>query len=252
MISNSEKIPRIIHYCWFGGSKKPAIIKKSIASWKRHLKGYQFIEWNENTFDINSNKYVREAYGAKKYAFVSDYVRLHALYNYGGIYMDTDVEVLKPLDRFLVHESFWGFEDNKHIATCIIGACREHFLIKDFLDYYSGRDFVSLDGSYDLTTNVAIITKICTERCSLVDNGELQELQNGTVFYPRTYFSPYDYINCESFITNNSFAIHHFVKSWLPLHVRIKSKIKRMLSLLIGGNRIAKLRKSMNLITAKR
>ena len=136
-MENLEKIPRIIHYCWFGGNEKPVKIKKCIASWNKYLKGYQFMEWNETTFDVGCNNYVQQAYLSQKYAFVSDYVRLHALYCYGGIYMDTDVEVLKPLDRFILHDSFWGFEDEKHIATSIMGAVKENAIVKEFLGYYS-------------------------------------------------------------------------------------------------------------------
>lgn len=251
MDSNQEKIPRIIHYCWFGGNEKPAKVKKCIASWKKYLTGYQFMEWNETSFDVNSNKYTKQAYIAKKYAFASDYVRLHALNLYGGIYMDTDVEVLKPLNRFLMHDSFWGFEDEHFVATSIMGVSKGHFFIKEFLEHYNNRDFIGPDGSCDTTTNVAIITNICVKH-GLVANGKFQELSNGMVFYPRTYFSPYDYINCESFISGSSYTIHHFDKSWLPLHVRLKGKLKWIVSLLIGGSRIARLRKTVSLINLKR
>ena len=112
-----SKIPKIIHYCWFGRGEKPEIVKRCINSWKENLKDYEIIEWNENNFDININNYVKEAYENKKYAFVSDYVRVYALYNMGGIYFDTDVEVFKSLDEFLQEDSFWGFEEKDYIAT---------------------------------------------------------------------------------------------------------------------------------------
>ncbi|WBW98951.1 glycosyltransferase family 32 protein [Oceanirhabdus sp. W0125-5] len=245
MERNIEKIPRIIHYCWFGQKEKPSLVKKCIASWKKNLKGYTFIEWNEDNFDINSVKYVKEAYEAKKYAFVSDYVRLYAIKKFGGIYLDTDVEVLKSFDQFLVHDSFWGFEDQKYIATSIIAAVKGHSLIKEFLDYYNDRTFIVSDGKSDMTTNVYVITNICKKH-GLKLNGEMQTLRNGAVFYPRTYFSPYDYINGENFITNNSYAIHHFAQSWLPFHIRLRSKVKGVLAQLIGGKRIHKIRKCFN------
>lgn len=101
-------IPKIIHYCWFGGKEKPDIVKRCLASWRNHLTDYQFIEWNEINFDINRNVYVKQAYEAGKFAFVSDYARVFALFHFGGIYLDTDVEVFKSFDDLLHHESFWG------------------------------------------------------------------------------------------------------------------------------------------------
>ena len=110
MDSREIRIPKTIHYCWFGRGEKPEIVKKCIDTWKDKLSDYEIIEWNEDNFDINQNDYVKEAYKAKKFAFVSDYVRVYALYNYGGIYLDTDVEVFKSFDDVLDNESFWGFE----------------------------------------------------------------------------------------------------------------------------------------------
>lgn len=121
IVNENENIPKIIHYCWFGRKEKPELIKKCIKSWNEVLVDYEIIEWNEENFKLN-NDFVKEAYQAGKYAFVSDYVRLHALYHYGGIYLDTDVEVYKPFDLFLQHDSFWGFEQGNYIATSTMGA----------------------------------------------------------------------------------------------------------------------------------
>lgn len=237
-----DKIPRIIHYCWFGRGEKPEIVKTCIDSWKKNLSGYEIIEWNEDSFNVSCNSYVREAYESRKFAFVSDYVRVYALYKFGGIYLDTDVEVFKPFDDMLHHDSFWGFEQENYIATSTIGAAKENILIKMFLDSYEGKSFIKDDGNYDELTNVAIITKIL-ENKGLRLNGEYQEIDTVGAFYPQTYFSPYDYINCRKFITENTYAMHHFYKSWLPPKARIKSKIKLVLSKIIGGNNIARLRK---------
>lgn len=105
---NNQRISKIIHYCWFGGKEKPDIVKKCLYSWHEHLSGYEIIEWNEENFDVHCHTYVKEAYESRKFAFVSDYVRVYALYHFGGIYLDTDVEVFKPFDDLLHHESFWG------------------------------------------------------------------------------------------------------------------------------------------------
>ena len=241
-MSVNDKIPKRIHYCWFGGKEKPDIVRKCIESWKKNLSQYELIEWNEESFDINSNKYVREAYEAGKFAFVSDYVRVYALYHFGGIYLDTDVEVFKPFDDLLHHDSFWGFEQENYIATSTIGASKGNKLIKQFLDSYKDKHFINEDGTHDQLTNVAIVTDIL-KNIGLKTNGEYQEIENIGAFYPQTYFSPYDYINCRKFMTENTYAMHHFYKSWLPLGTRLKGNIKLALSKIIGGDNIAKLRK---------
>lgn len=235
-------IPKRIHYCWFGGKDKPEIVKHCMASWNKHLPDYEIVEWNEKNFDINSNAYVREAYAANKFAFVSDYARVHALYHYGGIYLDTDVEVFKSFDDLLHHDSFWGFEQENYIATSTIGSSKGNKLIQLFLDSYEWKKFIKADGEFDFSTNVAIITKIL-EKSGLQANGQYQEIEGMGVFYPQTYFSPYDYINCRKLITSDTYAMHHFYKSWLPSTARWKSRIKVVVSKVIGGNNIAKIRK---------
>ena len=226
-------IPKTIHYCWFGRGKKPEKIVKCINSWKKHLSDYEFVEWNEDNFDITSNLFVKEAYESKKYAFVSDYVRLYALYNFGGIYMDTDVEVLKPLDRFLEHSAFSGFEDEKYVPTGIIGAEKGNLWIKDLLERYKNMSFIKKDGSFNMTTNTEYITESCL-KAGLIQNGKQQTLKNGVTFYSRTYFCPYDYGTGENFISENTYTIHHFAKTWLPWHVRYRTKLKLFLFKIFG------------------
>lgn len=237
----NTKIPKVIHYCWFGSKEKPNIVQRCMDSWKKNLPDYKIIEWNESNFNIHCNSYVSEAYKAKKFAFVSDYVRLHALYNYGGIYLDTDVEVFKPFDDLLHHESFWGFEQENYIATSTIGSCQSNFLIGEFKSTYEKKSFLKENGEIDQLTNVAIITEILKSK-GLELTGEYQELKGIGAFYPQSYFSPYDYINCRKFITKNTYTLHHFYKSWLPPKARLKSLTKKAIAQVIGGERIAKLR----------
>ncbi|MCL6458249.1 MAG: glycosyl transferase [Gorillibacterium sp.] len=244
-MDNTEQIPRIVHYCWFGRGKKPSLVQKCMKTWQKHLSDYQFMEWNEDNFDINKVPFVRQAYEARKYAFVSDYVRLHALYQHGGVYMDTDVEVLKPLQPFLHHSMFSGFEDNSYVPAGLMAAVKEHLWIGELLDEYRARLFLRPDGSYDLTTNTTATTRNCLKH-GLVANGLYQVLANGLTFYPRTYFSPYDYINGANYITENSYAIHHFAKSWLPKHVRLRSSIKLVVSRLTGPEFIGRMRKLLS------
>jgi hypothetical protein len=239
------KIPKTIHYCWFGGKEKPPLIKRCIESWKHKLPDYEIIEWNENNFSTKENLYAKEAFEAGKFAFVSDYVRVFVLYHFGGIYLDTDVEVFNSFNDLLNHDSFWGFEQENYIATSTIGAAKWNPIIKKFLDFYENRPFIKEDGSQDSLTNVALVTTLLSKQ-GLKLNGELQKMDQLGTFYPQHYFSPYDYINCRSLKTDQSYCMHHFYKSWLPLKSRLKANTKRLISLVIGGNTLYKIRKSLN------
>lgn len=206
-------IPKKIHYCWFGGNPLPKLAKKCIKSWKKHCKDFEIIHWSEETFDIQSAPlYVRQAYEAKKWAFVTDYVRLYAMVNFGGIYMDTDVEVVKSLDEFLEHEAFSGFEDGVNIPTGIM-ACQKGFhLFDQLLKYYDDASFINDDGTIDLTTNVTIITKMCLNH-GLQQNNTFQIIE-GFALYPKDYFCPIEYGTGELVATKNTVTIHHFSGSW--------------------------------------
>lgn len=222
-------IPKIIHYCWFGRNPKPELALKCIKSWKKYCKGYQIIEWNEDNFDINSAPlYVRQAYEAKKWAFVTDYVRLYAMTKFGGIYMDTDVEVLKPLDHLLKHAAFSGFENDTQIPTGIM-ACRKGFpLFEQFLAYYDNVEFINPDGTLNYTTNVMVMTEICLER-GLKQNNQYQEIE-GFALYPNDVFCPVDYSTNHLRKTKNTITIHWFSGSWQPKEIherRQKWKMER-------------------------
>lgn len=216
-------IPKVIHYCWFGEKEMPVLAKKCLKSWKKYCPDYKIVCWNEENFDINSNKYVKEAYENKKFAFVTDYVRLYALYNYGGIYMDTDVEVLKPLDKFIEHKAFSGFESDTRIPTGIMASEKGLEIINELLNYYKERNFVKDDGSYDLTPNTITITNIF-ERKGLKKNNVYQEIQSFAL-YPSEYFCPIDVSTRKKNITVNSYTIHWFSGSWLPFKNKFFGKI---------------------------
>lgn len=208
-----NNIPKTIHYCWFGHGKLPELAIKCIESWKKKLPDYKIIEWNEDNFDVNCNEYVKEAYNSKKYAFVSDYVRLYALYNEGGIYMDTDVEVLKSLDPFLNHKAFSGFENNNSIPTGIMASVAKNKWIKILLDEYSDIHFIKKDGTLDTTTNVTRITNKTKDNYKIKLNDTLQDLGD-VVFYPHEYFCPKDWETGIINITDKTYTIHHFNASW--------------------------------------
>ena len=219
-------IPKVIHYCWFGHGTMPKLAHKCIESWKKYCPDYEIIEWNEENFDINCCPYVKEAYDNKRFAFVTDYVRLYAMYNYGGIYMDTDVEVVRNLDEFLIHQGFSGFESETQIPTGIMAGEKNFALFKELLSYYEGRHFVDANGNQDTTTNVITITNMLLER-GFVPNGRYQEV-SGFALYPRDYFCPLEDGTGIMYDSSNTAAIHWFNKSWIPLHLRIRSKITRV------------------------
>lgn len=234
-------IPKIIHYCWFGRGEKPANVQKCLASWRKFCPDYQIIEWNEENFDIDAFRYTKEAYDAKKYAFVSDVARVYALYNYGGIYMDTDVEVLKAFDEILNSGIVLGFEEGDYIATSFMAAEPSQNLFKEFLNSYRNSCFVSSDGTLQTYTNVQKITKMLEEK-GLQRNNQLQILADGITVYPKEFFSPYDYINCVYEITDSSICVHHFFVSWMNWTSRAKKRAKSILVRIVGKKMLIRLR----------
>jgi lipopolysaccharide biosynthesis glycosyltransferase len=200
-------IPNKIHYCWFGGNKKPAIIEKCIASWKKYAPDCTIVEWNESSIDINSNAFIKEAYEQKKYAFVTDYVRLYALYTQGGVYMDGDVELLKPIDKFLQHRAFTGYETEDIPITAIMGAEPEHPWVKTLLSYYDKAKFTTVP-------NTQIIPGQMRHMFIESKNG-IGLYQNDLHVYPVETFCSYDHNNLKITPTENSYAVHHFAGTWL-------------------------------------
>lgn len=213
-------IPKIIHYCWFGGNKKPKLAQKCIKSWKKYCPDYEIIEWNEDNFDLNYNAYVKEAYESEKWAFVTDVVRLFALVNVGGIYMDTDVEVLRPLDSLLQYEAVSGFEDETHISTAFMALKKGHPMFKELLDEYQKVHFIKDDNSPDLTTNVTRITNACM-KYGFKPNNQKQTV-NGLTLLPNDYLCPKDFHSGKICLTNNSYVIHHFSGSWFDDNMQEK------------------------------
>ena len=218
-------IPKKIHYCWFGGNPLPEEARKCIASWKKFLPDYEIKEWNEKNFDINSNLYVKQAYEARKFAFVTDYVRLYALMKEGGVYMDTDVEVLKSYDPFLHHAAFSGFENNNYVPTGMMASEKGGKWVSELLDYYNNRSFVREDGSFDTTSNTITITNYML-KAGLRQNNTFQDFPGLVTIYPADFFCPKDHGTGLIKLTGNSVCIHHFACSWLPQKVRFRHKLK--------------------------
>lgn len=228
-------IPKKIHYCWFGRGEKSATIKKYIDSWHKYLPDYEFKEWNEDNFDIRRNTYVKEAYDSRMFAFVTDYVRLYALYTEGGIYMDTDVEVLSSYDDFLHHHAFSGFETDGNVPTGMMAAEKGSLWAKELLDGYLHRHFILEDGTKDLTTNTTVITNYMLSK-GLVLNNTYQDFPNLCTMYPSEYFCPKDHRTGVIKCTQKTICIHHFAGSWLPqtMSRRLRHKMKFLLIKCMG------------------
>ncbi|WP_408071408.1 glycosyltransferase family 32 protein [Butyrivibrio sp. JL13D10] len=220
-------VPKIIHYCWFSDLNKknkgfPKDVNYCIETWKNILKDYRIIEWNQSNFDISKSPlYVQEAYNSGKYAFVSDYVRVWALFNYGGIYLDTDVEVYKDFDEFLNSKGFFGFETTKHIGTCILASESHNSLFYEILQEYGNKRFIKENGEYDETPNPSLLTNKLLEK-GLALNNQYQKVDDFDI-YPMDYFCPFNpYRESGSCFSKRTVINHHFSGSWkTPSELRI-------------------------------
>lgn len=224
-------IPRIIHYCWFGGKPLPKIAEKCIASWKKYLPEYEIRRWDESNFDVNMIPYTKEAYAAGKYAFVSDYARFWILYHYGGVYFDTDVEVIRPVDDILERGDFLGVESDRNGEITVnpglgFAASKGSEAIWELLNLYRTFHFLNADGTHCLKNIVEITTEYLSAR-GLENTGEIQQCCGFTI-YPKDYFCPIDYDTRELKITENTRTIHHYAESWVPRSTRFKNALSRL------------------------
>ena len=229
-------IPKIIHYCWFGGNPLPKLAQKCIESWKKYCPDYEIKEWNESNFDLNYNDYVREAYEAKKWAFITDVVRLKVMVDEGGIYMDTDVEVLKSLDELLEYNAVSGFENDTQFPTGLMACEKGNPMFKEFLEDYEGAHFILEDGSFDLTTNVVRMMRIGTKYGVKFNN--TKQTINGFTILPKDFLCPKDPETKRINLTTNTLTIHHFDGSWVEWYDRAAGKrgpkLQRLLGYTIG------------------
>ena len=217
-------IPKIIHYCWFGGNPLSEDAKRYIASWKKHCPDYEIIEWNESNFAVAENAYCREAYEAGKWAFVADYARLKVLAEYGGIYMDTDVEVVRSFDSLLSYQAFCCFEKDDSVSIGTLGSAAGSRFVQRMLDDYEGRSFLQPDGSYDQTTNLHLATRILVEDYQLRLNGRRQVLPGDIAVLPMESLIAKDNDTGWLMADASTYAIHHFSGSWLSEETREYAK----------------------------
>ena len=251
-------IPKTIHYCWFGRNPMPALAEKCIKSWKKHCPDYKIIEWNEDNFDIASCPlYVRQAYDAKKWAFVTDYVRLKVVYDHGGIYMDTDVELKKPLDSLLSHRAYFGFEDGSLVNTGLgFGAIARHPILKEIMADYEGIPFLLADGIFDKETCPSRNTKILLHH-GLRQDDSRQVLDGDVLILPSIFLCPLSYQTGRRKLSTKTVSIHWFDASWRTAAEKayqqkkiaqerkdvIKHLPNRLLIALLGENSYKKLKK---------
>ncbi|MCC8071798.1 MAG: glycosyl transferase [Bacteroidales bacterium] len=220
-------IPKKIHYCWFGRGPKPELALRCIESWKKYLPGYEIKEWNEDNFDLSQWPYAQEAYEHRRFAFVSDIARLYALYNEGGIYMDTDVEVVKSLEPLMNYQAVSGFESMTRIPTGLIASISHHPIIFELLNDYKDIHFVKSDGSLDLTTNVKRVTDTMLQH-GISLNNTLQTI-DGFTFLPVDYLCPKNYKGEMINFTQNTLVIHHFAGSWLTDEEKLAFELRSRL-----------------------
>ena len=231
-------IPKVIHYCWFGRNPLPPLAVKCIESWKKYLPDYEIKEWNEDNFDVNIIPYTQEAYQAKKYAFVSDYARFWILYKYGGIYFDTDVEVIKPLDDIIARGPFMGCEKDGATGVKLpsvapglgLGVNPGLGLYKEILNMYATLHFIKENGSFNVKTVVAYTTEILCKH-GLMDTNEIQRVAEVWI-YPKEYFCPIDYETKVFVETENTRTIHHYSASWVSEEDKYAMRVKKKLCFL--------------------
>ena len=241
-------IPKIIHYCWFGRNPLPESAVKCIDSWKKFFPDYEIKEWTEDNFDINIIPYTKEAYEAKKYAFVSDYARMWILYNHGGLYFDTDVEVIKPMDDIVERGPFMGIEVEAKFGELPLvapglglGVNPGLGLYKEILDYYASLHFLCKDGSLNQVTIVKHVTNVLVTN-GLKHTNDLQQVA-GVWIYPREYFNPLNDNTGQLVITENTRSIHWYTKTWMKKQNPIRTWIVRRIHRYFGNDSLAWLKK---------
>lgn len=227
-------IPKTIHYCWFGGKPKPKSVQRCIASWRKYCPDYEIKEWNEDNFDVNMMPYTHDAYQAGKYAFVSDVARFWVLYEEGGVYFDTDVEVIRPIDGLIERGAFMGWEKpdalgHVHVAPGLGLAAPKGFpLYKEILDGFSTLSYYLDNGQWNPYTMIPLVTDLLLQKGLQLD-GTLQnvDVDVSVTIYPADYLCPMDSLTEKITITDNTYAIHRYSMSWLPKIAQWRVRLMR-------------------------
>lgn len=206
-------IPKVIHYCWFGGKEKNGVIEHCITSWRKFCPDYEIIEWNESNYDVTKQPFMKKAYEAGKWAFVADYARVDIVYHQGGIYLDTDVELISSLDMFLKYDFYAGFESVDFVSFGLgFGSIEGHLVLREILNYYDRLKFPDNDFGLSMVSCPRIQTDVLKKR-GMVCNGENQVVGDCHIF-SMEYFCPMSFRTGKMEITENTVSIHHFDMSW--------------------------------------
>ena len=217
-------IPKIIHYCWLGGKPKPESVVKCIESWRKFCPEYEIREWNESNLDVSANDYTGQAYEAKAWGFVPDYLRLWIVYTYGGIYLDTDVQMVRNFDPLLEEDGFCGFEDDNYISFGVgFGAKAGNSLIKEQMAVYDNLKFLNDDSSLNRTPSPVYITPVMMAYGFHINDGNIQRV-NGFACYPPEYFCPKSFSTGITKVTKKTYSIHQFDASWYSEEEQLRRK----------------------------
>lgn len=244
-------IPHIVHYCWFGRGEKSALIRKCIASWKEKLSGYVFMEWTEDNFDVNATLFTQQAYAAKRYAYVSDYARLWALQTYGGVYLDTDEELLKDITELLQGTSLVaGFESEQSVMVGVLAAEKGHPLISKFRSYYEENAFQDEAGRITAQPNPRLFTELLKEY-GLEQNGKKQMLEQGIVIWPVETFCAKNQ-DLQFCITPNTYGVQYYEGSWMPRKDKLKWAVRNGVARTLGPGAYKQMMAVYETLTGKR
>lgn len=229
-------IPKVIHYCWLSEDKYPDKIRRCIDSWKRNLPDYELIKWDFSRIDKSKFKWVSDAFDNRRYAYAADYIRVYALYHYGGIYLDSDVEILKPFDDLLDSPYFMSHEyQSDKIEAAVMGAEKGLPLFKHMLDYYDGQSFILSNGSFNEVTIPTLMMNVIKNQFEMVEIDNVsqinQDYANRYYILPYEYFSPKSYLNGHLHLTDRTYSIHHFSGSWYPKYYQVENAFWHSLGL---------------------
>lgn len=235
-------IPKVIHYCWFGSNEKPDSVQKCINSWKKYCPDYEIREWNESNYDVNVNAFSGGAYERKKYAFVTDIARLAIVYEHGGFYLDTDVELVRSLDPLAEEKAFFAFEKSEYVATGLgFGAQAGNALVYENLRAYDGKEFIRPDGSLNLEGCPRVTTAVL-EKHGLVRNNLTQKIGETKILAP-DFFDPFDPVTGVMKKTGNTYAVHWYGQTWASGKARLFNRLARPFHRLFGKDCFSRLKR---------